>query len=759
MRRHYIQILTVGLFISLFFQNLPAQETESFAIQMNGHAYPQEQDLVKRSLQEWLRLSFDTGNLDSVIDSLAQVFDIEVSQYEIPDSFHVDYLIDGSGTDDFIIDIRQDDWFIQAKKFDCQFDITIADFNLKLGGTSEFKGGEFKVTLSEPEIKNPVVNVNSSGGFLCPSIGELIRDGISQQIETLFIGLKDSLDVIPTEDLFAFLNPFGFLNVDDPELITAAVKSFPLDMKLYTKENIDTKIVQLIIEINFLLGTTLDSTAFIGVQPNPINGAYLDNGGFSYLYWVLQRGYSWHPDWDESERVETAFTVMKDNKIGGYRIEPRWNEIQIQAYTGSELDPDDITTEMIDDFIKNTAYWDTTAFNRVIHVLDNGNEKNLTPMMALGVGHQDRMPFNSTGQQIAPASEMWQPVDGYTAVSAEEYLYNLKIFAHATVRKFAPYISMWQIENELNAAGFAAAIPEWWRKGDLWQDDAFRNRVWEILVTAVRVEDPQAQITHNLHMLGFMQGLENWIDDMDVVGFSFYPNQLTALPNLGFSVGEYVWAVRRALKGLNQGDKPVWIIETGFPGIERDDPPSPLRLDEDLLYFSESRQADYIKMAVSSAVENGARGFFYYSLTTQEDTLADRIENRFMRYSGLIRRDSDEPKPALAVFSKLYNTYFFIPTQMAERSTLHPQSILLYQNYPNPFNPTTTISFTLRKSEYVTIEVYTPLGQKIETLLSKPLKAGNHQIEFNPDNFSSGIYFYKLRAGEFQDVKKMILLR
>jgi len=88
-----------------------------------------------------------------------------------------------------------------------------------------------------------------------------------------------------------------------------------------------------------------------------------------------------------------------------------------------------------------------------------------------------------------------------------------------------------------------------------------------------------------------------------------------------------------------------------------------------------------------------------------------------------------------------------------------PITIKLFQNYPNPFNPSTHITFTIPEHKHVTLEVYNPLGQKIETLLNKSMVAGNHQIEFKADNLPSGIYFYRIEAGEFQQVKKMVLLK
>jgi hypothetical protein len=92
-------------------------------------------------------------------------------------------------------------------------------------------------------------------------------------------------------------------------------------------------------------------------------------------------------------------------------------------------------------------------------------------------------------------------------------------------------------------------------------------------------------------------------------------------------------------------------------------------------------------------------------------------------------------------------------------NTLLPKIHRLYPNYPNPFNPSTKIKFTLPNPENVRIEVYNTIGQKIETLLHKNMSEGYHEVEFNAQNLSSGIYFYRIEAGEFQDVKKMILLR
>ena len=84
----------------------------------------------------------------------------------------------------------------------------------------------------------------------------------------------------------------------------------------------------------------------------------------------------------------------------------------------------------------------------------------------------------------------------------------------------------------------------------------------------------------------------------------------------------------------------------------------------------------------------------------------------------------------------------------------------LYQNYPNPFNPTTKISFALPKASIVTLKVFDINGRLIETLLNnETVVSGINEINFNASRLASGIYFYKIEAGDFQATKRMILVK
>ncbi len=83
----------------------------------------------------------------------------------------------------------------------------------------------------------------------------------------------------------------------------------------------------------------------------------------------------------------------------------------------------------------------------------------------------------------------------------------------------------------------------------------------------------------------------------------------------------------------------------------------------------------------------------------------------------------------------------------------------LLQNYPNPFNPTTKISFTIQQNSFAKLTVYDIMGREISTLVNGQLTAGAHSIEFNASALPSGVYYYKLEANGFSDVKMMMLVK
>ncbi|MBK6911678.1 MAG: T9SS type A sorting domain-containing protein [bacterium] len=104
---------------------------------------------------------------------------------------------------------------------------------------------------------------------------------------------------------------------------------------------------------------------------------------------------------------------------------------------------------------------------------------------------------------------------------------------------------------------------------------------------------------------------------------------------------------------------------------------------------------------------------------------------------------------------RLYDPIF---TEAAESPTL-PAVFNLAQNYPNPFNPETVIEFALPKAANTLLKVYDLLGREVATLADAPLEAGVHRVAFNGKTLASGVYFYRIEAGDFRSVRKMVLMK
>jgi glucose/arabinose dehydrogenase len=103
--------------------------------------------------------------------------------------------------------------------------------------------------------------------------------------------------------------------------------------------------------------------------------------------------------------------------------------------------------------------------------------------------------------------------------------------------------------------------------------------------------------------------------------------------------------------------------------------------------------------------------------------------------------------------------YTFDSLLSIERSETIPSEFRLHQNYPNPFNQGTRISFSLSTQEHVTIEVFNLIGQKVATVTDRQYDRGEYSIPWNPGTLGSSVYFYRMRAGDFVDIKRMVLLQ
>ncbi|MFZ1517134.1 MAG: T9SS type A sorting domain-containing protein [Ignavibacteriaceae bacterium] len=109
--------------------------------------------------------------------------------------------------------------------------------------------------------------------------------------------------------------------------------------------------------------------------------------------------------------------------------------------------------------------------------------------------------------------------------------------------------------------------------------------------------------------------------------------------------------------------------------------------------------------------------------------------------------------------SLAFGTINYFITDANENNILLPTEFSLSQNYPNPFNPSTSIQYAISSRQLVQLKVYDILGSEVATLVNQEQSVGNYKVDFNASHLSSGVYFYQIKAGEFIQSKKMILIK
>lgn len=129
---------------------------------------------------------------------------------------------------------------------------------------------------------------------------------------------------------------------------------------------------------------------------------------------------------------------------------------------------------------------------------------------------------------------------------------------------------------------------------------------------------------------------------------------------------------------------------------------------------------------------------------------ADRISS-----IAVLRSNADQVRSAYNSVSSAWQLVDAIATP-ARQVPGNPE---LMQNYPNPFNPSTTISYTLPRRSTVTLAIFNTLGQRVASLIQGEQEAGRHDVKFDGGGLTSGVYFYRLEAGDFVQTKRLLLIR
>jgi poly(3-hydroxybutyrate) depolymerase len=133
------------------------------------------------------------------------------------------------------------------------------------------------------------------------------------------------------------------------------------------------------------------------------------------------------------------------------------------------------------------------------------------------------------------------------------------------------------------------------------------------------------------------------------------------------------------------------------------------------------------------------------------------VEARYVRMHGTKRGTTYQYSLWEFLIHGTFESTNSVPIEVD--GTMKPVTFNLEQNFPNPFNPTTSISFSLPSKSFVSLKVFDLLGREVTTIVSEEMLAGNYSRQWNAINILSGVYFYRMQAGEFADTKKMVIIK
>jgi len=172
-------------------------------------------------------------------------------------------------------------------------------------------------------------------------------------------------------------------------------------------------------------------------------------------------------------------------------------------------------------------------------------------------------------------------------------------------------------------------------------------------------------------------------------------------------------------------------------------PPAPMAGMFDIR-FSSGRIAEDINESVKTIEMSGVT----YPLTVRVEGMDIRLMDETGKTVNVNLKDGEDIVISDGTINKLMVSGELLPTVYS-----------LEQNYPNPFNPNTKIKFSIADEVQVNLSVFNILGERVTELKNEMMKAGYYEVEFNATDLASGIYLYRIKAGEFVETKKMVLMK
>jgi len=247
---------------------------------------------------------------------------------------------------------------------------------------------------------------------------------------------------------------------------------------------------------------------------------------------------------------------------------------------------------------------------------------------------------------------------------------------------------------------------------------------------------------------------------VELGGFSGEASLYAMTPTLGANAnGNGTGDV--SVKDNGDGSFTIYVMCTnnGFGAYTTTDAPLPVELTS----FTANTTGTTVNLTWKTASELNNRGFAVerraengsYTQIAFVDGAVNSLEEKVYNFA-------DANLQAGTYFYRLRQTdldgSYTVSNEISVEVTV-PQEFSLSQNYPNPFNPTTVIKFSTPENSNVKLSVFNMLGEEITTLVNGYKEAGSYEVKFDASNLNSGIYLYKIEAGDFVNIKKMMLVK
>ncbi|MBL0107875.1 MAG: T9SS type A sorting domain-containing protein [Ignavibacteria bacterium] len=233
-------------------------------------------------------------------------------------------------------------------------------------------------------------------------------------------------------------------------------------------------------------------------------------------------------------------------------------------------------------------------------------------------------------------------------------------------------------------------------------------------------------------------------------------NENSKQEELRYSLGQYFFEFNPKI--ANGGNLNYTIVDSDLPEAMR--PRNASVKENQLRLFVNSVSADKKNLPVFN---NKSPGLLIarMKLETSADKFADiPLDLKLSESKFKTKVFSFDGKKNIELVNSDDNSIEGITGKLSNESITNiPAEFALGQNYPNPFNPSTTINYELPASNFVTLKIYDLVGKEVMTLVNEKLDAGRYSATFNGSNLASGMYFYKISAGEFTFVRKMVLIK